>query len=74
MSCLDLASRTNLASLSYDASPVWCFQLDSSHPEVAAAIGGTCEDHYTTMQLAPGLVKLCVLVGGKCKSGGAARR
>ena len=62
-SCGDLAGRTDLLPTGN-----WCYQLDSSHPDVLAAVGGSCTDYYVSSTNTPNGVKLCYLDGDTCKS------
>ena len=54
------AGRTNLNTL----PDVWCFQLDSSHPTIAATYGD-CEGYYATDVKFPGGVNLCAASASK---------
>ena len=58
-------ARTNLLETGY-----YCFQLDSSHPDALAALGGTCIDYYISSTGEPGAIRLCYIEEGtgKCKS------
>ena len=55
MSCASLAGRSNLIPLGY-----WCFQLDSSHPDIAAS-APPCEQAYITSDTLQGGHMLCWL-------------
>ena len=57
--CPETEGRTNLLSLPEE---VWCFMLDSSHPDIVAAYGD-CEDYFATSDDEPGAVKMCYLDG-----------
>lgn len=67
--CIERSNRTNLYSLRPDV--VWCFMLDSSHPEVQARYG-RCEDYYAPSHTYPGIHWFCQSVmtatGAKCKA------
>ena len=69
--CPQLAGLTNLATVSYAGAEVWCYMLDSSHPDVLATIGGTCGDYYVTSANTPGGNYQCVFdtADNKCKGG-----
>ena len=56
-----LEGKTNLRS--FAPVSVYCYQLDSSHPNVAAAYGD-CELYYASSPTYPGLVRFCRWVDG----------
>ena len=56
--------RTNLKSIT--SEEVWCYMLDSSHPDVLAR-HGACEDYFYTDDKHPGKVNYCTMTDGMCK-------
>ena len=57
--CPELNGRTNLWTVTSVAQPVYCYQLDGSHPAIAAQLGA-CENYYQTHLLFPGITWPCV--------------
>ena len=64
VSCTSLTGRSNLLGTGY-----YCFNLDSSHPESLAALGGTCDDYYIASTSVSGGVRFCsTQTDGSCRA------
>ena len=63
--CPELAGRTNLRDLPEE---IWCYMLDSSHPDIEARYG-SCENFYWHVLEVAGGVRLCTTVGSRCRGG-----
>ena len=67
-SCPEIAGRISLSTVAIrEAQSVWCFMLDSSHPDIASQVG-PCNSAYTNAN--DGLyVRLCrVDDRGRCRA------